>query len=104
MKEKIIKLLEDDYCKLSRKLTTENDKQKKDFIIGAMGYISNLQKKIEKISENNGLFNNMNLGQLTSMMTCSNCGFSMYIYAEQERFICEHCGNVIDLRLGDRLW
>lgn len=47
-KDKILELLEKDYMKLKERLSVEKDSHKQDFVAGAMGYILNLKKEINK--------------------------------------------------------
>ncbi len=43
----LLELLENDYKVFEKKLTLESDKQKKDFIVGAMAYIYELKERIK---------------------------------------------------------
>lgn len=41
------------------------------------------------------------LGQITSMIRCSNCKFDIYVHPNQDKVVCEHCDTVNDLRLSN---
>lgn len=43
----------------------------------------------------------MNLGQLTSLVRCVNCGNAIEIYASQKSVKCNICNISMDLKMGE---
>ena len=50
-KQELLELLNDDAEVLFKKMRKESDKQKRDMLIGALGYMATLEIKITKLGE-----------------------------------------------------
>ena len=90
-----------DYYGLCKELREflERDDKRQDWVKNSL--LKNKEFDVAKIySEYNC---NFGLGQLTSMIKCSNCGFDIYVYPDQSKAVCEHCNTINDLNLNSLL-